>query len=350
MCTGPEQHSVPRTGPTSFMVNEGRVLQGLVFLVVLSAIISCAGTGTSGAGTNGESTDTPPSSSEDVPEEELDQLLEQQQKRQLKPSENSPGPIMVSFFARRGSSSDGVMRQDTGKQLPARGGRSGERREEGQSEYQYMILLSKEWAYENRPINERFLDVAQPDVKIMKDWRMNRYIKFLNENRFSDFPAMGSVSQEQIQDMAPGEKIITYWEGDEFRRVYFREQMEQQMMNSSAWSGQSSEALQKAKNRLLIGYLRAFNAAGLSRMQVNIGPTPSRKRLDQLAEQASPSNQENIQAELFRAQKLHENGAHRKARKVLMNVIDKTRGTTYRADAQALLQSINQALQTDNNE
>ncbi len=329
----------------AFVRDASRILPGLMGLVVLSMIMSCAGSGTTGNGNGGQSVEA--DSSSEVPEEELDKLLEQQQKRRLKPSDNSPGPVMVSFFAKRGSSSDGVLKKDTGNGFPNREGAPRERKKKDQSKYQYMILLSKEWAYENRPIREAFLDVARPDVKIMRDWRMNRFIKFLNENRFSDFPSAGSVSQEQIEHMAPGEKMITYWEGDQYRRVYFRDQMARGLRNQSAWNNTSSEEFQKVKNRLIIGYLRAFNAAGLSQMQVNIGPTPSRKRLDQLAEQASPDKQEDVQRELYRAKTLHENGQHRRARTVLMNVMEETRGTTFRADAQALLQSIQHALQNE---
>ncbi len=324
-----------------------RCFAGVGLFLVLT-LLSCSGTPPAQNRSSGDVKPEQQAPEAEMPEEELKKFLKEEQKRRLKPSENSPGPIMISLFTKRATSSRNSNGRSSGNFLrenvdrPSAGNR-GNGSGNG-TEYRYLLLVSKEWAYENRPVQEPFLNHARPNIKIMRDRKMNLFLKFLGENRFDDFPTIESVSENQVDGMTAGEKILTYWKGDRYRRVYFRDGLSKQLRNVPAWSDATDKDIQKYKNRLLMGYLRAFNAAGMSRMRVEIGPEPSRDRIDDLAEQARPEQQSKVQSRLMLARKLHKQGKHRKAKAVAEKVMETARGTTYEVQVKSLLRSIQQAL------
>ncbi len=315
--------------------------QGAAAVLLITTVVGCAGNdspSTDDQKNNEAETDLNKSADTDKTTKELEALLDKKQREDLKPTDRSPGPIMISMFTRHGESSQLKHRNGTPKQKKNPQSRL------QQTPYLYMILVSKEWAYKNLPIREPFLQVKRPEIKILPDHAMNKYLKFLRKNSFKKFPEVNQVSRRDIKKLQRGDKYLTLWKGNDFQRVLFNDSLTDQIMTICKNNKSRCQELIKYKSNLLLGFARMFNYAPFSRIKVSKSDRNMSTFLQKLAKQAGQETSSELEELLKEAQVYYRKEKYEKAKTKLHELLQKSKGTTYYIDGSALLQKVNKAM------
>jgi len=321
------------------------------FLVGFGLLAGGAGCASSGGtspndGGDGDQTGIHRTPDEDISTEKLEKLVDQKMRRDLRPTENSPGPIMITMFSRHRVSSqlkyrDGQPNKKTRKQLGKKVGIN--------DPFLYLILVSKEWAHEDRPVREPFLDYARPRIKILSDNAMNTYLDFLEKHQFAKFPEVRKVSDKDIKSLQRGDKYLTLWRGNSYRRVLFNERLNEEIMAIAEKNQERGQKLMDHKSKLLLGFPRMFNFAPFGRIRVRKSNRRMNNFLQQLAGQANRETRRRLEELLLKAREQYRDNQYRAARQTLRIVMKEGKDTVYYPQAVALLKKVSSASSTSSN-